>query len=58
MCFIGPNTIFAVYSYDEGPRKTIGTGYGMEKSVRNPGLGICADCVRGEYLCIMHMYNT
>jgi hypothetical protein len=33
MRIVGPDPIFTVYSVDEGPRETIGTGHDMEKSV-------------------------
>jgi len=38
-----PDTIFAVYSYDERPRKTAGTRYDLEEGVRRFGLGIFPD---------------
>lgn len=38
MRVIGPDPVFALYSYDEGSRETIGTGYGMEKVMRGFGL--------------------
>jgi hypothetical protein len=40
VCFIGPETVLAVYSYDERPYKTVGTRYDLEKSVQLLGLGI------------------
>ena len=40
VCFVGPDPIFAVYSHDEGPGKTIGTRYDMEESVYGFGLGV------------------
>ena len=40
---LGPDTIFAVYSYDERSGKTIGTRYDMEESMRAFGLGIFPD---------------
>ena len=46
MCSFRPNTIFAVYTDDEGPRKTVGPGYDMEKSLYGIGLGILPDCLK------------
>ena len=43
MCVIGPNPIFALYSNDERPRKTVGAGYDMEKSMYGFGLGVFPD---------------
>ena len=45
MCFAGPDAVFAVYSNDEGPGETVGTGYGVEEGVRVARLGVCADRV-------------
>ena len=40
VCVIKSNTIFALYSNDERPRKTVGTRYDMEECVHGVGLGI------------------
>jgi hypothetical protein len=45
VCVVGSDAIFAVYSDDEGPGKTIGTRYDMEKSVHGFGLGVFSDCI-------------
>lgn len=43
MCSVGSSAVFAVYSHDERPRETVGTGYDMEKSVYGFGLGVLSD---------------
>ena len=40
-----PDTIFAIYTIDEGPRKAIGTGPDMVQSVQRLGLGILCHCI-------------
>jgi len=50
VCVAGPDAVFAVYSYDEGPREAVGAGYGVEEGVRVAGLGVCADgLIRGTH---------
>ena len=52
-----PDAVFAVHSNDERPRETAGTRHGVEESVRNAGLGVCGDSIRGTtkyyflYIC-------
>lgn len=36
----GPDAVFAVYTYDERPRETVGPGYDLEESVYGAGLGV------------------
>jgi hypothetical protein len=45
MCIIGPDSIFTIYSNDERQRKTIGTGYDMEKGESGPRLGVFSNCI-------------
>ena len=42
---VGSDPIFAVYSDDERPGKTIRTRYDMEEGVYGFGLGVFPDCV-------------
>ena len=35
-----PDTVFTVYTYDEGPRETVGSGYDLEEGVYGAGLGV------------------
>ena len=43
--FVGSDTIFAVYSDDEGSRETIGARYDMEEGVYGFRLGVFPDRV-------------
>jgi hypothetical protein len=45
---VGSDPIFALYSDDERPGKTIGTRYDMEKGVHGFGLGVFPDCVSNK----------
>jgi hypothetical protein len=45
VCVVGSDAIFTIYTDDEGPGKTIGTRYDMEKSVYGFGLGVFPYCV-------------
>ena len=40
MCSFGSDTVFTVYTDDEGPRETVGPGYDLEESVYGAGLGV------------------
>lgn len=40
MCIVRSRSVLAIYSHDERPRKTTGTGYDMERSMQNTRLGI------------------
>ena len=51
MCFAGPDPIFALYSHVEKPGKAIDTGFGVEESDGEFGLGICP-----EYLMWDHVF--
>ena len=48
MCFTEPDTVFALYSDDEGPRETIRAGYDMEESMPGPGLGVFPNSINNE----------
>ncbi len=48
LCSFGSTTVFAIYTYDERPNKTIRARYDMEKSVRVFGLGVLPNRVN-EY---------
>ena len=41
VCVVRSDAVFALYSNDERSGKTVGTGYGVEESVRDLGLGVC-----------------
>ena len=41
----GPDTVFAVYTDDEGPRETIGSRHDLEESVYGIGLGVLSNRV-------------
>ena len=45
-----PDAVFAIYTYDEGPRETAGTRYDMEKSLPRLGLGVFPLCIDFDYL--------
>ena len=42
------DTVFALYSYDERPRKTAGSRHDMEEGLYGAGLGILPDCVGNQ----------
>jgi len=44
---LGPDTILAVYSYDERSGKAIGTRHDLEESLQGFGLGIFPDDIGG-----------
>ena len=41
MCVAEPDAVFTVYPDDEGSREAVGTRHGVEKGVRDAGLGVC-----------------
>ena len=41
----GPDTVFAVYTYDEGPRETVGSRHDLEEGVYGIGLGVLSHCI-------------
>ena len=43
VCFAGSDAVFALHSYDERSRETVGTRYGVEEGVRDFRLGVCGD---------------
>ena len=45
VCIVRPKTIFAIYTNDERPHKTIRTGYDMEKSMSRLGLVFLSYCL-------------
>lgn len=50
MCLAGPDAVFAIYTHDERPRETAGTGYDLEKSMPRLGLGVFPLCIDFDYL--------
>ena len=50
MCLAGPDTVFAIYTYDERPRETTGTRYDLEKGLPRLGLGVFPICIDFDYL--------
>ena len=46
MCSFGPDTVFAVYTYDERPRKTVRPRHDLEESVYGIGLGVLSHRVK------------
>ena len=48
MRIVGPDAVFAVYSHDERPGETAGTGHDLEESVQRFGLGVLSDCIKAE----------
>ena len=45
MCVARPDTVFAIYTYDERPRETAGTRYDLEKGLPRLGLGVFPICI-------------
>ncbi len=43
VCFAESDAVFALHSYDERSRKTVGTRYGVEEGVRDFRLGVCCN---------------
>jgi len=53
VCSLGPKPVFALYSHDERPRKTIGARHDLEESVRRPGLGIFRHSVSHFFIILL-----
>lgn len=50
MCSLKSSTISTIYSNDERPRETTGTGYDMEKGMYGFGLGVFCYCLDDSYI--------
>jgi hypothetical protein len=53
VCIVGPKPVFALYSHDERPRKTIRARHDLEKSVRRPGLGVFRHSVSHFFIILL-----
>lgn len=57
MCVAEPDAVFAVYPDDEGPREAVGARHGVEKGVRDAGLGVCGDRLGSIFRNILDFFD-